>query len=489
MTWSEIVVYLFYAFLITTASGSVFFLLWLLLKQCLPKGNELLLVRCLRIGVQIYLIPVLFGFLLWKNGDNILLAPWADGGAPQIRVFMFPTRPIILTAEALMAAWCVGIATALIRHLRTRKEMREQLMLSEPESDQRVLACYEKIRERLGIHREIRVFRSSVIPVPCTAGHFRQKIILPAKTDTYSETELEVLFAHELMHCRRHDLFYKAEFVLMQIIHAVNPLAYVMKDIHGDYTEFACDAAVCMELEDLFSTKEYCGALFRMAAEDEQNGTGKDRDDTKLVEKTCSLQRRIEAMHKYNKAKKMKKQITALVVALFVLGSSMTAYAAGDGIVAIYGVFEDATLHVRLAAPQDPVDFNTLTEYTMSAEEFEALNAIEMEEGMHNETRSGSSFNWPLDANATCRTTAFWVNAGGKVGVTSYTRPDGQHVRVGIKKVEGDAVYVDGYGDINYTFTVSESAHYYFFVENLSGQHITVAGAYTNSAPSSSTGQ
>lgn len=470
MSLTESIIYVFYAFVLTTLSGSVFSLLWLLLRKRLGAGREALLSRFLRVGLQFYLIPVLFIAILWRRGDNMLLLPWLKDTAPHIRILSQSTMTFYLSV-ALNCIWGVGMIAAFIRYLRERPDLKDLLRCSEPERSQDVLDCFERIRERLGIHRHIVLLRGRGGCVPCTVGIVRKKVIVPARTPEFSRQELEVIFSHELMHCKRQDLFFRAEFAAANIIHALNPLVYRMRKYDSDYTEAACDQMTCEAMEDAFSHKEYCSAILEMVVQ--------KKDENKevalgIMEKKSALQQRVEAMLQYEGSGKMKKQIAALLTAVFVAGSSMTAYAAGNGVVMLHDGLYEATKPVT---SEENGWVNTLEERFISAEEFATYGCIVMENV--NIGRAGGTVNWGLSSAATGSVAPFHVDAGGTVSVNMWTDPEGQKIEVGVMRVGGSGVSVTSSDTIVHTFTISEAGDYYVFVKNHSGRRITVGGAYS----------
>lgn len=472
MSLAETSIYVFYAFVLTTLSGSVFSLLWLLLRKRLGTGREVLLSRCLRVGLQFYLVPVLFIVVLWCWGDNMLLLPWLKETDPHIRTLGRSTVTFYLSI-ILLCIWVIGMVVAFIRYLRERPDLKDLLRCSVPERSQDVLDCFERARQRLGIHRPISLLRSREGCVPCTVGIVHKKVIIPARNPEFSMRELEVIFSHELMHCKRQDLFFKAEFVAVNLIHALNPLVYLMRKYDNDYTEVACDQMTCEVMEDAFSHKEYCSTILDMVV---QKKDEKEEVALGITEKKSALQQRVEAMIQYEGSGKMKKQMAVLLTAVFVLGSSMTAYAAGNGVVMLHNGLYEAT---RSVTSEENVWVNTLEERVISAEEFATYGCIVMDDGTGTIRAGGLINNWGLSSIATGSVAPFHVDAGGTVSVNVWTDPENQKIEVGVMRVGGSGVSVTSSDTITHTFTLEEAGDYYVYVKNSSGRSIHVNGSYT----------
>lgn len=472
MSLAETSIYVLYAFELTTLSGSVFSLLWLLLRKCLGTGREVLLSRCLRVGLQFYLVPVLFIAVLWRWGDNMLLLPWRKDTGSHVSILGRSTVTFYLSI-ALLCIWGVGMVVAFIRYLRKRPDLKDLLRCSEPERSQDVLDCFERTKQRLGIHRHIVLLRSREDCVPCTVGIVHKKVIIPARNPEFRMRELEVIFSHELMHCKRQDLFFRAEFVAANLIHALNPLVYLMRRYDNDYTEVACDQMTCEVMEDAFSHKEYCSTILDMVV---QKKDEKEEVALGITEKKSALQQRVEAMIQYEGSGKMKKQMAVLLTAVFVLGSSMTAYAAGNGVVMLHDGLYEAT---RSVTSEENVWVNTLEERVVSAEEFATYGCIEMEDGVVNIGRAGGTINWGLSSIATGSAGPISLKAGDVVTVNVWTDPEDQKIEVGVERVGGSAVSVTGTDTVAHQFTISEAGDYRVYVKNCSGRRITVTGAYS----------
>lgn len=471
MNFINAMVYVFCAFVLATISGSVFSIFWLLMRRYLGESNELLLSRCLRIGAQFYLIPVLFSIELWRMGDNTLLWPWMKGGDPHVRAFE-SSETITWMVGIMTLVWLIGIAVVLSQYIKEKKKLREMLACTKAEDRQNVLDCYERIRERLGIHRNIVLLKSPNETIPCTVGTFRKKILVPEQTSDYSDKDLEVIFSHELMHCRRHDVFFKVEFYILNLIHALNPLAYLMRKQHSEYTEIACDLTTCDKMQDLFSHKEYSNVLLQMSMSENLLD---ESTSTKITEEKSALRKRIEAMLNCERRAKMKKGVAMLITALFVLGSSVTAIAAGNEAMTLYEGLYHAT--TQMTEDEIQTDSNTLTEYTMSYEEYSLRPGILMESGV---TPRGKSIiiNWNVPASTKYTTGTIHLNVGDKITVTLAIDPDDKNIWVGIGGGLGlDHVYVSGSDTINHTFTISKAGNYYVFVDNTSNVSVSVNGA------------
>lgn len=472
MKLGDIAVYVLYAFVVTTMGGGVFSLVWLILRRFLGEGKERFLTRCLRISVQFYMVPAVFLGVLWSRGDNVLFALWMPKGSQHVRVLH---RSLAINALMIMliAVWLAVAVDAFVRYRKEKRALQDVLCGIEKEENAGILACYERIRERIGVHKEITLYRSCEGSIPCTVGKLHRKILLPKREPEYSDKELEIIFAHELMHCKRHDLFFKAEFLAANLIHMVNPLMRRMKEIHAEYTEIACDLETCEKLSDLFTPKEYGWVLLRTSVGPE---LCEDTETAGITEEKSELRKRVETVVRYGGGKGMKKRVAVLITALFVLGSSMTAFAAGNGIVAFHdGIYQATT---RKAAAEN--DFSDTQEmHVLSIEEFADGGLIVMEDGV-GIARSGITLTWTMRAGKTYTTLAYHFEEGQVVSILAYTDPEDQDFEVGLENSDtGNVVYVEATDTVAQSFTVEKEGDYYICVKNCSDIRFTLHGTVT----------
>lgn len=126
------------------------------------------------------------------------------------------------------------------------------------------LLC-RKIKRRctdINRHGGIRVMRCEGIKTPMLIGFFRPKILLPQnfKDDTNSALK------HELIHCRRGDLWINLLFVTANAIHWFNPAVYIMRYIAKMDMEYSCDEAVIKECTEEYK-KAYSRSILQCASD------------------------------------------------------------------------------------------------------------------------------------------------------------------------------------------------------------------------------
>ena len=98
-------------------------------------------------------------------------------------------------------------------------------------------------------------------------GFFRPSIILPAKE--LGSKELSYIFAHELIHYKRRDMFYKWLIEIAACVHWFNPFVYLLGKEVNRTCELSCDEAVVLILGDK-TKREYGDMLISFVRADNQ---------------------------------------------------------------------------------------------------------------------------------------------------------------------------------------------------------------------------
>ncbi|MCD2224462.1 M56 family metallopeptidase [Listeria cossartiae] len=104
------------------------------------------------------------------------------------------------------------------------------------------------IIDELGIKKSVELMINPLISSPIFLGLRKNVIVIPDKS--FLEEELHYIFRHELVHCKRKDMYYVWGMQLFACVYWFNPLVYLMnKRIQKD-RELACDEAVLAALPE-----------------------------------------------------------------------------------------------------------------------------------------------------------------------------------------------------------------------------------------------
>lgn len=86
------------------------------------------------------------------------------------------------------------------------------------------------------------VFVNTYLPSSITTGILNPKIIM--ETDNMASEEFKVVFSHECMHYKRHDLWKKLLFQIVMITHWYNPVMRKLPDMARNDIELCCDESI-----------------------------------------------------------------------------------------------------------------------------------------------------------------------------------------------------------------------------------------------------
>lgn len=126
----------------------------------------------------------------------------------------------------------------LIAYARFRRRLRRW---SRPYTDRDGRKLFQALQQETGA-ANISLALCDAVPSPFVTGFFRPVLFLPK--DGYTDSELEAIFRHELLHVRRHDLWYKLLLLTARSLHWFNPAVHWMARRAEKDLEISCDEAV-----------------------------------------------------------------------------------------------------------------------------------------------------------------------------------------------------------------------------------------------------
>lgn len=160
-------------------------------------------------------------------------------------------RKMISGGEILPLIWIIGVGVGLVYclagyvcflfHCRkkllpiTDINLRKQIMGVERKFNGKAdIPCYQDQRTRS----------------PMLAGFFMPKLILPADKKRWTQTELELVIAHELCHYKHKDLWLKLLMTAAWCVNWFNPLVWMLKKQFFYELELACDGSVLADYDE-----------------------------------------------------------------------------------------------------------------------------------------------------------------------------------------------------------------------------------------------
>lgn len=200
---------------------------------------------------------------------------------PQATIPVTPTTgariPIVLQAEynqtnitlldLVIMAWIIGFLISLSVHLLSYLHYKKQIVKNGiPITNSCISHQLLSLTKDLKIKRKISVIKYQEAASPMIIGFFQPILTLPE--NEYNHEELFFILKHELIHLKRHDVYFKLLFLAATALHWFNPIIYLMQKEAVVDMELSCDECVIQDMayndrkaytETLFSTlhKQY----------------------------------------------------------------------------------------------------------------------------------------------------------------------------------------------------------------------------------------
>ena len=293
--------------MLNALTGSCVFICFKLLEKLLEKrGLIKTSVRLLRFVILSFLIPIVFVSLIYAYDDNVTFAQ---------------DDPLPYVFGVLLLIWAVGWGKALIHSIQIHKRLK-YLINTACMCEKEVVDTKEIWRKKLKIRQKIEVKYSYTIATPIICRVLKPVILLPARD--YSREELDVIFVHELMHCKHKDILWKQLCAFTCIVFWWNPLIQRFVYVVDSWNESYCDYAVTQVLKD---KKQYFTTVCRLGIQPFQKGAylcaalyeDKNQLKTRIY--------RIKEMQDTNK--KAAAQISAVMILLLVSFGSVVLITQG----------------------------------------------------------------------------------------------------------------------------------------------------------------
>lgn len=179
--------------------------------------------------------------------DLLQTAYIADGIPDTAYVDVTATLPTVDVsldpAVVLCWMWAIGAAVVLayqaVNCLSSAARLRRWKL---PAADERLLAALERAKAAVGLRRGVSLWLCPIVISPMLRGLIRPEILLPH--GDYTDDQLDAILRHELIHCRRGDLWWKLCSMLAACLHFFNPLVWIAQKQQEIEMEQSCDDAV-----------------------------------------------------------------------------------------------------------------------------------------------------------------------------------------------------------------------------------------------------
>lgn len=180
---------------------------------------------------------------------------------PNVEESHIAAKPQLSTNQVLLTIWVAGMVGFLVVQTAIYLRFRRRLKYSRPET---VPEHYQEVLKQLGAEMGLGSFPgirvNTGVPTPLLMGLWRPTLLLPHTG--YTDGELAFILRHELVHYRRHDLWYKLLLMVANSVHWFNPLVYLMVSEAGKDVEMSCDDVVITGIGSSMRA-DYCETILK----------------------------------------------------------------------------------------------------------------------------------------------------------------------------------------------------------------------------------
>ena len=234
----------------------------------------------------------------------------------------------------LFFIWSVFALVLFVRKITIYQGFIQYIKAGSTEvSDIKTLNLLSDCEEKLNIKTRVELSRNPLIASPIVIGFFRARIVLPACE--LNDKELSYIFAHEIIHYKQRDMFYKWLIQIVVCAHWFNPFVYLLEKEVNKSCELSCDEKVISILDDK-AKREYGDTLISFL---QSNNLYKSSlASVTLTEGAEQLKERLGAIMKFKKKSKGIIAITAIFsvlvcVCFFVTGAYAASPATNNNLV------------------------------------------------------------------------------------------------------------------------------------------------------------
>lgn len=331
--------------LMASVAGSVLFLCVKLFDGMFCKGYEMkyyyylmraevlfcvfpaFLLAAVCIGSKNY---VELGILDPKDGVEVV--SYVD----YFGIMMIRNRKLNLVKICLFGIWLLGFIVTFILRLVKEKIVIMKIRKSAAEWDEELVnRIRDRIMQETATRRKIRIYQSSMITTPFSAGMIRPVIYFP-KAELQAK-DLYNILKHEYIHCKRKDVIYQLLMMFVRGMHWYNPIIYLFEREFSYYGELSCDEEV-LRLADVDERYAYAQLVLSMTESDQGNGRyGYQAGFVSRNEK--EMKRRIT--HIMKESKRIAKAVLLSGILFFAGVCPGAVFAASEGFSVVNGHISD----------------------------------------------------------------------------------------------------------------------------------------------------
>lgn len=460
MIWTliKIVIEIFSAIFLCAVQGTILYLLWNIVGKYMERKDY-----------------VEVSYWMWKAVLFVFFFPitWIYMMNMETKRWLFwPTKTLGIVFGILGVLWLLGCFTAAIQlfkqYRRIQRDVRESMPCL-PQTEE-LLA---EVKRKLGIRTRISAIIQQKAGSPMLYGIFQPKVILPKE---YKKEELEVIFYHELMHVKHHDLIWKQWTNVACCIYWFQPIVKKLFEQMDQWGETYCDMAVSEKIRDI---KYYFTVIIDISMEVPAYGV---YTTAGLYENKELLKLRMKRMQSYRKQKVHKKGVAALLLFVVLGISAGTVTVSGAAFVEGYNiVYEKTDIDLEEAGFVEVKDTPRIRGGKERNHPNPGIRKV-MTRKEKPKPEKAESVVWDVEPGERIQTEPGYLKKGMEVEICVSTglqeeNPETQ-VSVGIIYSQGKENYAEKGFDFCRIFTIKKDGYYRVFMENLGKKRAEFGGYY-----------
>ena len=333
----------------------------------------------------------------------------------------------------------------------------------------RLQSMVKSISKKLGVHKEIQVVILEKAGGPMLYGGLKPRIILPR---IYEPQQLNMIFTHELIHYKHHDLIWKH---LANIICCIYWFQPALKDVFyqlDQWGETYCDRTVCEYLSDV---KGYFSTIIDISMEEIRYGR---YTTAGLYESKEVLKLRMERMKSYRQQRRLRRGISVSVLFGMIILSAATVFASGIGFVKAYDKIADET--------REEINVGTEGDIKDQKAKYRMYDKTRIKKCMIKNERlkenDGKPFTWKIKPKERIETKEGHLKKGTCVQVAACMGFEEEHpethIAIGIIDEDGEETYIENGVNLVSHLKVKKDGRYRVFLENLGAKKAIAGGHY-----------
>lgn len=320
--------------------------------------------------------------------------------------------------------------------------------------DPQILQIIQKIKDELGISKDILVYYSKMNTVPSIVI-INRPIIFIGSTELTSQEFLYTI-KHELIHLKRNHILFKRIGIITQIVYWFNPLLDNFIQFFCEYCELDCDREV-LKNENMRQRLAYANTLLKLIPHNIPHNPMIESNFSWMRNST-SLERRFENIMNNCPKKNINKKVAILTIC-YLLCCPLVTYGAVAGGLKAHSQYVKNTLLKH----SDQAELSALAN-----SDYIGTRTVINEYNLDNRGKNTIDDYLATDESIVITVTA--LSSSIRVNISSDSGSD--EFGVGI----GDDYVTSSSGMISYTFDTVPNKQYKIYIDNLSNRKIHISG-------------